>query len=54
LLASSIFAIVGALSSISAWLKARLEKDRPVKPFEDELDQDYEALYGMTLQVTEA
>jgi len=44
LLASSTFAIAGALSSISARLKARLEKHQPATSLEDELDQDYEAL----------
>lgn len=44
LLASSTFAIAGALSSISARLKARLEKHQSAISLEDELDQDYEAL----------
>ena len=44
LLASSTFAIAGALSSISRRLKAKLRKEEPVEFFTDELDQDYEAL----------
>jgi sensor domain CHASE-containing protein len=47
LLASSTFAIAGALTSISNRLKAKLRK-QPVldgaESLEDELDQDYEAL----------
>jgi len=44
LLASSTFAIAGALSSISNRLKDRLRKQEPQLPLEDELDEDYEAL----------
>lgn len=44
LLASSTFAIAGALTSISNRLKTRLRKQEPVESLEDELDQDYEAL----------
>jgi adenine-specific DNA-methyltransferase len=44
LLASSTFAIAGALTSISDRLKAKLKKQEPAEPVEDELDQDYEAL----------
>jgi superfamily II DNA or RNA helicase len=44
LLASSTFAIAGALESISNRLKAKLQKKEPAEPLEDELDQDYEAL----------
>jgi adenine-specific DNA-methyltransferase len=44
LLASSTFAIAGALQSISDRLKARLRKQEPAKSLEEELDQDYEAL----------
>ena len=44
LLASSTFAIAGALDSISARLKARIQKQDLGDPLEDELDQDYEAL----------
>lgn len=44
LLASSTFAIAGALTSISNRLKAKLRKQEPAEPLEDELDQDYEAL----------
>ena len=44
LLASSTFAIAGALESISNRLKAQLKKQEPAEPLENELDQDYEAL----------
>jgi ERCC4-related helicase len=44
LLASSTFAIAGALASISNRLKERLRQQTPVKSLEDELDEDYEAL----------
>jgi hypothetical protein len=45
LLASSTFAIAGALTSISNRLKAKLRKHRrPAESLEDELDQDYEPL----------
>jgi len=44
LLASSTFAIAGALSSISERLKAKLRKQEPAESLEEELDQDYEAL----------
>jgi len=44
LLASSSFAIAGALTSISNRLKAKMEKQEPKESVEDELDQDYEAL----------
>jgi adenine-specific DNA-methyltransferase len=44
LLASSTFAIAGALTSISNRLKAKLRKQEPVESLEDELDEDYEAL----------
>jgi len=44
LLASSTFAIAGALATISSRLKARLEKREPVATLEYELDEDYEAL----------
>ena len=44
LLASSSFAIAGALTSISNRLKAKLRKQEPAEPLEEELDQDYEAL----------
>jgi len=44
LLASSTFAIAGALTSISNRLKAKLKKQPPATSLEDELDQDYEAL----------
>jgi ERCC4-related helicase len=44
LLASSTFAIAGALESISNRLKAKLKKDEPAESLEDELDKDYEAL----------
>jgi ERCC4-related helicase len=44
LLASSTFAIAGALTSISNRLKDKLRKQEAVETLEDELDQDYEAL----------
>lgn len=44
LLASSTFAIAGALTSISNRLKAKLRKQEPAESLEEELDQDYEAL----------
>ena len=44
LLASSSFAIAGALTSISNRLKAQLIADEPSVSLEDELDEDYEAL----------
>lgn len=44
LLASSTFAIAGALTSISNRLKTKLRKEEPVKSLEEELDEDYEAL----------
>ncbi len=44
LLASSTFAIAGALESISSRLRAKLEKKESAEPLEEELDKDYEAL----------
>ena len=44
LLASSTFAIAGALNSISERLKAKIKKQEPVESLEEELDKDYEAL----------
>ena len=44
LLASSTFAIAGALTTISNRLKAMLRTQEPVESLEEELDQDYEAL----------
>lgn len=44
LLASSTFAIAGALESVSNRLKAKLQKKEPAESLEDELDQDYETL----------
>jgi adenine-specific DNA-methyltransferase len=44
LLASSTFAIAGALQSISNRLKWKLKKHEPAQPLEEELEQDYEAL----------
>jgi adenine-specific DNA-methyltransferase len=44
LLASSSFAIAGALTSISNRLKARLSAQEPPEALEQELSQDYEAL----------
>src|SRR5437879_6462045 len=44
LLASSTFAIAGALTSISKRLRKKLEDQSPAEPLEEELEQDYEAL----------
>jgi adenine-specific DNA-methyltransferase len=44
LLASSTFAIAGALTSISTRLKVKLKKQEPAESLADELDRDYEAL----------
>jgi SNF2 family DNA or RNA helicase len=44
LLASSSFAIAGALTSMSNRLKAKLRKQEPTEPVVEELDRDYEAL----------
>jgi adenine-specific DNA-methyltransferase len=44
LLASSTFAIAGALSSISNRLQKRLDQSRPSESFIDELEEDYEGL----------
>lgn len=44
LLASSTFAIAGALTTLSNRLKAKLHKQEPAETLEEELDQDYEAL----------
>ena len=44
LLASSTFAIAGALDSIRRRLEAKLTKSDPVISLEEELDQDFEAL----------
>jgi adenine-specific DNA-methyltransferase len=44
LLASSTFAIAGALESIASRLRAKLEEMEPAEPLEEELDKDYEAL----------
>src|SRR5438876_4125249 len=44
LLASSTFAIAGALNSISERLKAKIKKQEPAETLEEELDKDYEAL----------
>ncbi|HEX9783395.1 MAG TPA: DEAD/DEAH box helicase [Opitutaceae bacterium] len=44
LLASSTFAIAGALESISNRLKAKLEKKEPAASLEDEWKKEYEAL----------
>jgi adenine-specific DNA-methyltransferase len=44
LLASSTFAIAGALSSISQRLQAKLDSHPVAKPLEDELSEDFEAL----------
>lgn len=44
LLASSTFAIAGALSSISKRLKAKIGRQEPAKSLEEELGENYEAL----------
>jgi adenine-specific DNA-methyltransferase len=44
LLASSTFAIAGALESIANRLRAKLQKQEPAAPLEEELETDYEAL----------
>ena len=44
LLASSTFAIAGALASISARLKRQLEQPEQIETIEGELENDYEAL----------
>lgn len=44
LLASSTFAIAGALTTLTNRLKDRLKSEEPTLSLEDELDQDYEAL----------
>jgi ERCC4-related helicase len=44
LLASSTFAIAGALNSISERLKKKLRRQEPPESLIEELDQDYEAL----------
>lgn len=44
LLASSTFAIAGALTTLSKRLKAKVRKEEVVESLEEELDQDYEAL----------
>jgi len=44
LLASSTFAIAGALETISARLRAKIKQQEPPASLEDELDEDYEAL----------
>lgn len=44
LLASSTFAIAGALDTLIARLKDKVGKKPEVKPLEDELDEDYEVL----------
>lgn len=44
LLASSTFAIAGALDTLSTRLKSKLGRKSEAKPLEDELDEEYEAL----------
>lgn len=44
LLASSTFAIAGALTSISDRLKAKLRRQESAQSLEEDLDEDYEAL----------
>lgn len=45
LLASSTFAIAGALATMSSRLRATLRQEQPVLSLEAELDEDYEALH---------
>lgn len=52
LLASSTFAIAGALDSLIRRLQTRLKKQEP-QPLEEELDQDYEALEETAEEWTE-
>ena len=44
LLASSTFAIAGALETMANRLRAQLGREQPVEDLEDALDQDYESL----------
>jgi len=44
LLASSTFAIAGALNTLITRLKAKLKKEEPPQTLEEQLDEDYEAL----------
>jgi len=44
LLASSTFAIAGALTSIADRLKAKLRRQEPAQSLKEDLDEDYEAL----------
>ena len=44
LLASSTFAIAGALATISNRLKAKLQEQKTAESLEEQLDEDYEAL----------
>jgi len=44
LLASSTFAIAGALTSLSNRLKTKLQRHEPVQSLADELEEDYEGL----------
>ena len=53
LLASSTYAIAGALISISNRLQAKLRKEEPGGSLEEELDQDYEALNETSEEWTE-
>jgi len=54
LLASSTFAIAGALTSISNRLKAKLAKQEALERLDEELDKDYEALGGTADEWDEA
>jgi ERCC4-related helicase len=53
LLASSTFAIAGALSSISRRMQAKLKKHEVETPLEDDLGQDYESLDATAEEWTE-
>jgi ERCC4-related helicase len=48
LLASSTFAIAGALETLSQRLRARLQQDNEVQNLEEELNEDFEALDEMS------
>ncbi len=53
LLASSTFAIAGALTTMSNRLKAKLRRQAPAESLEDDLDLDYEALEETAEEWTE-
>lgn len=53
LLASSTFAIAGALTSISERLKDKIKKQEPTESLEEELEKDYEGLEETAEEWTE-